>query len=463
MAASIPPSLKSGDISRFAVRGAQVERAKPVISYWCYYAALQAIIQKGLHLESPDNQSYALSLMEKVEQMKSSNLSNDAVTDDLAAQAYVEEFGLETFLRAANAMKANKVTKQTADTFQASATFLDILHTWGPLDPEIAVKIKFAKYHALRIAKALKNGEDPNLSNPAPEPEEEEENIFPSIEGTNGLQSPTVPHVSEPSATVGDFRQPSVEDAPDAEEQNQPSLALRSTRDESLHPSRAPDAEEQNQPSLALRSTRDESLHPSRAPSVPPEITPPRDPYIKQEPDVSPLESKHGDSAADNHEYFPNVPIDPDPNDGHNVNVSNEGDEPSDIALPSPPSLPHTGDPYQQPFSADTLFSDPKSPPFNPIGSPPIVPPPSQVPPFQKSAGPPPVVPNFAVPLPIIPRPTRTAAAPRSLAPINYTADEEAIAKAQKHARWAISALNFEDVNTAVKELQNALQTLGAA
>jgi vacuolar protein sorting-associated protein VTA1 len=37
-----------------------------------------------------------------------------------------------------------------------------------------------------------------------------------------------------------------------------------------------------------------------------------------------------------------------------------------------------------------------------------------------------------------------------------------AIAKAQKHARWAISALNFEDADTAVKELRAALKTLGA-
>ena len=39
--------------------------------------------------------------------------------------------------------------------------------------------------------------------------------------------------------------------------------------------------------------------------------------------------------------------------------------------------------------------------------------------------------------------------------------DDEAMAKAQKHARWAISALNYEDVETAVKELKNALNTLG--
>lgn len=40
--------------------------------------------------------------------------------------------------------------------------------------------------------------------------------------------------------------------------------------------------------------------------------------------------------------------------------------------------------------------------------------------------------------------------------------DDASIAKAEKHAKWAISALNFDDVPTAVKELRNALETLGA-
>jgi vacuolar protein sorting-associated protein VTA1 len=35
MAADIPASLKSADIGRFAARAAQVERAKPIIAYWC--------------------------------------------------------------------------------------------------------------------------------------------------------------------------------------------------------------------------------------------------------------------------------------------------------------------------------------------------------------------------------------------------------------------------------------------
>lgn len=43
-----------------------------------------------------------------------------------------------------------------------------------------------------------------------------------------------------------------------------------------------------------------------------------------------------------------------------------------------------------------------------------------------------------------------------------YRNDDDSILLAQKHAKWAMSALNFEDVETAVKELKLALQTLGA-
>lgn len=44
-----------------------------------------------------------------------------------------------------------------------------------------------------------------------------------------------------------------------------------------------------------------------------------------------------------------------------------------------------------------------------------------------------------------------------------YNADDDAIMAAQKHAKWAISALNFEDVETGVKELRAALHSLGAS
>ena len=64
--------------------------------------------------------------------------------------------------------------------------------------------------------------------------------------------------------------------------------------------------------------------------------------------------------------------------------------------------------------------------------------------------------------------PVKQAPLPRAMAPPQvvgqaYLTDEEAILNAQKHARWAISALNFEDADTAVKELREALEALGAS
>ena len=43
--------------------------------------------------------------------MKAEHSQDDAIIDDIAGQAYVEQFGLETFQRGENAMSSNKVTR----------------------------------------------------------------------------------------------------------------------------------------------------------------------------------------------------------------------------------------------------------------------------------------------------------------------------------------------------------------
>ena len=126
MAATIPAKLKTADVQRFATRAAQLERYRPVVSYWLEYFILQIILNKQLHTTDDEVQNYAIQLMDKLEAYKSANASNDAVVDDVAAKAYMEEFGLETFERAEKAQRENKVTRATADTFQAAATFLDV-------------------------------------------------------------------------------------------------------------------------------------------------------------------------------------------------------------------------------------------------------------------------------------------------------------------------------------------------
>lgn len=71
---------------------------------------MNQILNKGLHTESDESMTFTTTLMDKLEKFKSDNAQNDAVHDDVAAQAYIEQFAFETLQRAENAMKANKVT-----------------------------------------------------------------------------------------------------------------------------------------------------------------------------------------------------------------------------------------------------------------------------------------------------------------------------------------------------------------
>jgi len=49
--------------------------------------------------------------MDKLEKFKQENAGNDAIHDDVAAQAYVEQFATETFQRADTPMRARKATR----------------------------------------------------------------------------------------------------------------------------------------------------------------------------------------------------------------------------------------------------------------------------------------------------------------------------------------------------------------
>lgn len=44
-------------------------------------------------------------------QAKTDNADNDAISDEMASQAYIEQFASETFQRAEKAMSANKASR----------------------------------------------------------------------------------------------------------------------------------------------------------------------------------------------------------------------------------------------------------------------------------------------------------------------------------------------------------------
>ena len=299
--------------------------------------------------------------------------------------------------------------RQTADTLSAAAAFIDACKIWGPLSEELAAKSIFAKFHAVRIAKALQAGEDPNATNPAPEPSPEEDVEMQDQSGQGALQ------------------QPYVEDVPDEHDNLEPRLARQSVNGQSLNPSRAP------------------SAHPIPD-TEPSPISPPNENYYHQvmKPEVSPLVSPD----AEQKDFFP-----------HAASMEQ---------TPIPPQAPTPSAPAAPSANAFSSFPPPNIIPGQPSYEPPAPVSAPQMPsapryPTRQAAA------TAAAPRQQ-PQPTPRAPPPRPQAPPAqtynddgvYRTDDDAVMEATRHARFAVSALNFEDVKTAVKELQLALHTLGA-
>lgn len=414
--------------------------------------------------------TYTTTLVDKLEDLKTQYPADDAITDDVAGQAFVEQFGLDLFNRADNTVRANKASRQTADTFSASSTILDLVHIWGSPSAEIASKVKFAKFHALRILKALKLGEDPNLSNPEPAPIQTEDEVV--------ELDPKDPEVNDITET---YQAPSVEAVPD-EESKAIAPELPASRVTGLQPGSEEDAASWNAALLprpllddpaASRTTTQglqlDNIDPNpRAGSIGggyfPEVPTPLG--ASAQSTTTDIDAPVPLPSAASHDPDIEVPVqvqappglgsapDIDPQDFYNNTAmdldTNVRTAPSfsDIAptQPAPQIAPAPDLTQKQHPSIPPRSSNPQTraiPATKPLWSSSVA--------SSRSATPQPRA--------------QTTSAFQAPPPVSNTSsmqvDDLAMAEAQKHARWAISALNFEDVPTAIRELQVALRTLG--
>ncbi|KAJ6442511.1 monooxygenase [Purpureocillium lavendulum] len=420
MAEPLPPALKIPEISRFINRANQLRAIKPAIAYWCTssprsrpppdrlpppssssssssswpsraapfrcaqgreYHAVNQIVGKALHQADDDSFNFTRGLLERLEATKAERADDDAIVDNDAGQAYVEQFAQETFARAERTLRADKVTRQTADTFDAAATFFDLTREWAAPDAETLAKIKFAKWNAARILKAIREGRDPNESNPK-QPAEE-----------------------EAAAAGGD------------------------DEDEELRRLAAQDPEARelvgHQPHAATVEDVPDEAGAGSASAVPQQPSPPvPSPQVHEGyfPPPPPGASSQPSSAAP--EPFVPSPMSASPS--------------SATQIPPQPSP-------QIPTKLPSQFAPPPPAPQEPSAPP-------------AWSNPPPVI---SAPVPAAAPAPVPAPVPAAVAPATTAIHHKDLDKAQKHAKWAISALNFEDVPTAVQELRNALAMLG--
>jgi vacuolar protein sorting-associated protein VTA1 len=268
--------------------------------------------------------------------------------------------------------------------------------------------------------KAIKEGNDPNESNPKhEEPQQLElDPNDPAVQSLGNAPSDTIP------------RPVTVEEVPDADLRRDAAGVSLPHSPVSAGPSPVSEGE-------------------LKLPGVPTDLSDPAPSGYFDSAPAFPPQSHH----QRNSQTTPDLPAPP---TGWTLSQPSPEASPLPTAWSQPPVSPPPGAGfYNQPTTPTTIpptFAT-NLPPTAAVASPPISPP----------TNPYPV--NMA-PTAYTARPTAPPVAPA----VNYasaqsgssTVDEAAMVGAQKHARWAISALNFEDVPTAVRELRQALELLGA-
>lgn len=98
---------------------------------------------------------------------------NEAITNDVAAQAHLENWALKLFLYADKNDRAANFSNNVVQSFYTAQVLYNILTLFGELSVEAAQNRKYAQWKASYIHNCLMNGETPV---PGPMKEEDEEN-----------------------------------------------------------------------------------------------------------------------------------------------------------------------------------------------------------------------------------------------------------------------------------------------
>ncbi|KAH8385285.1 vacuolar protein sorting-associated protein VTA1 homolog [Drosophila serrata] len=164
-----PPSLKS--IQHFLKLAQEHDTRDLVIAYWARLYALQVGLKAST--QTGEETKLLLSIMDWLEQVKKQHADNEAVTNEVAAQAHIENYALKLFLYADKQDREENFGKNVVKAFYSSGVLYDILQTFGELSEEALHNRKYAKWKAAYIHNCLKNGETP-IPGPLPDDDETE-------------------------------------------------------------------------------------------------------------------------------------------------------------------------------------------------------------------------------------------------------------------------------------------------
>nr|ODN90480.1 vacuolar protein sorting-associated protein VTA1 [Cryptococcus depauperatus CBS 7841] len=483
---SVTEGLKP--IEQILKRAKELKLAEPIVSYWCCFSAAQKALK--VQNRSKEDTIFLMSLIDALEQATLAN--SEAITSEAAGAAYVENFALKVFMSADNDDRAGITGKATIRKFVVAGQFIEVLRCFEHgMTEEMEQKLQYARWKAADGAKALREGRTPTVGPPIPE---NDGSSLPAMTvGSPGglptqLQSPPKPFDTSRHGSFSSGQRPAIPSpplgtGPILSPRPSPALSARNNAPTidtsiSLHTPKSTNSGSGAWSTVATPGLPDEDDaqlhfdlhksdgHVSSSSVTPPEGSPPgeRKNVRFMGPDGAPLSPASTQITISSY----TAPPAPPPTD-----ISSPRRSPKPVApvvVGPPPGRPR-GD-----SSASSRSSGEKHHPIHQLDSKHSsanaisIPRPrrgstaSQRPNVPSSVSVPPAPPPSLASVPARPPPvqphshglglTSPTPAPKSLS-------RKDVEQTQKHAKWAISALEFDDYETARSELRKALKLLG--
>uniref|UniRef100_A0A336L7D9 CSON005971 protein n=1 Tax=Culicoides sonorensis TaxID=179676 RepID=A0A336L7D9_CULSO len=199
-AANCPASLKP--ISHYLILAAEHDKRDPVVAYWTRLYALQLGLK--LSKKEPEEQTFLISVMDFLETFKKEHRENEAISNEVVAQAHLENYALKLFQYADRNDREANFGKNVVKAYFTAGRLYDVLETFGELSTEVIQNRKYAKWKATYIHNCLKNGETPI---PGPLAGEDDDEFRELMNIGPPLPTPVTPTVDEPGPSMG-FIQP---------------------------------------------------------------------------------------------------------------------------------------------------------------------------------------------------------------------------------------------------------------
>ncbi|ORX39103.1 Vta1 like-domain-containing protein [Kockovaella imperatae] len=471
---SVPPELRVG-CEQILKRAKELKKAEPIVAYWCCFSAAQKALK--IPNRSAEGTKFLLNLLDCLEEMKALLDSNDAIITEAAGAAYVENFALKVFMSADNDDRNGVTGKATIRKFVVAGQFIEVLRCFeNGMTEEMEQKLQYARWKAADGAKALREGREPASGPPIPDLDM---NPLPSIPSGSPESGPSTVKDSPPLVAAPDSSlAPSTTHPRDSPSESRPKLPDIDTGSNNLRtPRRDHSSGSGAWSTVATPGLAEENEHEKMFPaaSAPPPglASPPRSPATGERknvrfmgPDGAPLSPAQTYFSVDSvaHPTAPPPTTIEDSPSLPSVNLPPATSRPRGDSGASNNSIPRSMAPIDgargngQNGNASVKRASPKhSPHLNPIDTPP--PPPPSLASISPTAPQPAVSHNNGPSggsgggLGLAPGP------PASSAPVSLTRKQ--VDQVQKHAKWAISALDYDDYETAKEQLKKALAMLG--